>query len=299
MISRFTNWRKQRRGHGISLLVPFHDDPSQPQRAKNWEWLRQYWEAKLPGAEIIIGRDYVSETYPSIPFSKALAVNNAAARSTGDIFVIVDADGYVPFHAVLTCAEHIQQARKAGHKLWYVPYRQFYRLTEKSTACVTSSAPDTPLGFSCPPPDDVIQNSSGSGHGHWYGALIQIMPREAFEEVGGWDPRFRGWGGEDHAAMRATDTLYWPHKTLPGQVLHLWHPMLGPAGAEAWVDWRLRMWGGQSSAGANDALSGRYYGAHGDATRMRNLVDEGRRFDWSNEVALKIGQEYLKNRQSR
>ena len=68
--------------------------------------------------------------------------------------------------------------------------------------------------------------------------MIQIMPSEAFWEVGGWDERFRGWGGEDHAAMRATDTLYWRHKTMPVQVLHLWHPMISPDGTSDWVHWR-------------------------------------------------------------
>jgi hypothetical protein len=45
---------------------------------------------------------------------------------------------------------------------------------------------------------------------HRYGVLIQILPREAIEIIGGWDERFRGWGGEDHATVRATDTLYGP-----------------------------------------------------------------------------------------
>ena len=79
--------------------------------------------------------------------------------------------------------------------------------------------------------------------------MIQIMPSEAFWEVGGWDERFRGWGGEDHAAMRATDTLYWRHKTMPVQVLHLWHPMISPDGTSDWVHWRERVWANQTRVG--------------------------------------------------
>ena len=67
--------RKFRKGHGISILIPFRcTDPDSP-RMKNVEWLKRYWAAQLPGAEVIIGED--PDT--SRPFSKSVAVNNAAA----------------------------------------------------------------------------------------------------------------------------------------------------------------------------------------------------------------------------
>ena len=188
----------------------------------------------------------------------------------------MDADGFVPAASILLCAEKIRRARKRGHRLWFVPYRRFYRLTEAASQKLLKSNPCHPYKFPSPPSDKDIQNSEGSQFGHWWGAGIQIVPREAFEEVGGWDERFRGWGGEDHAAMEATDTLYWPHKTLPGQFLHVWHPMFNPTSeTKEWVEWSYRVWAGQTKAGANDKLSARYYGANGLRKRMRKLVDEG------------------------
>jgi hypothetical protein len=103
------------------------------------------------------------------------------------------------------------------------------------------------------------------------------MPREAFEAVGGWDERFRGWGGEDHSAMRAVDTLYGPHKTLPGQVLHLWHPVLSKDGLSDWVEYKERIWDNQPLAESNGSLAYRYSIINGDVKRMRALVDEGRK----------------------
>ena len=274
-------WQHRRKGRGISLLVPFHCTDESGPRARNWAWLKRYWKAQLPGAEIIMGEDRDAGLRfegTIVPFSKSVAVNNAARKAKGDVFVIVDADGYVSADAVLHCAEKIREARENRHRLWYVPYRQFYRLTEDATIRVLESDPSDPYIHPTPPSGDCILDTSGSQHGHWYGAMIQIMPREAFYDIGGWDPRFRGWGGEDHAAMRAMDTLYWRHKTLPIQVLHLWHPMISPEGTDTWVDWKYRMWHGQTKAGANDALSGRYYGANGDPIRMRKLVNEWKTF---------------------
>jgi hypothetical protein len=262
-----------RRGHGISIIVPFRCPDATNPRVRNVEWLKRYWQAQLPGAEIIVGEDAAPLDQP---FSKSVAVNNGVAKSKGDVLVIVDADGYISADSVLHCAEEIRSARKRGNKLWFVPYRKFYRLTEMASYCLLQSSPKNPLQFPEPLPQEFILGDTDPTVGHWYGAMIQICPREAFEIVGGWDERFRGWGGEDHAAMRAMDTLYGLHKTLPGHVLHVWHPQIGPTGVHTQVHWKERMWSGQDEPGANDKLGGRYYGAYRNPERMRKLLDEGK-----------------------
>jgi hypothetical protein len=104
------------------------------------------------------------------------------------------------------------------------------------------------------------------------------MPREAFDALGGgWDERFRGWGGEDHSAMRSVDTLYGPHKTLPGQVLHLWHPVMSKDGIKNWVEYKERIWDEQPLAESNGHLAYRYSVASGDVKRIKALLEEGRK----------------------
>jgi hypothetical protein len=269
-----------RRGHGISILIPFRAPSDKDNaRIRNVSWLKQYWIAQLPGAEVIIGED----PHTDFPFSKSVAVNNAVSKATGDVFVIVDADGYIGVDAVLHCVKEIRSARRKGKKLWFVPYRQFYRLTEEASKYLLDSDPAKPHKFSTPLSSIYIMNDTDPKVGHWYGAMIQIMPREAFEQVGGWDERFRGWGGEDHAAMRAMDTLYTLHKTLPGQVLHVWHPQLSPDGQARLVNWKNRMWEGQQETGVNNKLSHRYYAAQNRPEMMRKLVDESRTGDSPSE----------------
>jgi len=270
---RLFNARSKRRGKGISLLVPFYCMDKTNQRWKNWEWLRAYWEYHLPEAEIIIGNDYVGME-SGLPFSKS-AVNNAASRASGDVFVIVDADGYISVESVLKAVNEIREAESKKKKLWFVPYRNFYRLTPEASQLLLNSSPKNPYPFPEPPNAEHLQVTTGHQQGHWFGAVIQIMSRRAFEEVGGFDTRFRGWGGEDHAFLKALDTLYWPHKTINSQVLHVWHPMFSPQGAGEWVDWKNRMWEGQLDRGANDALSGKYYKYTGDIKGMRELVNAG------------------------
>ena len=263
---------KFRKGRGISIIIPFRcPDPTHP-RARNVIWLKKYWKAQLPGAEIIMGED----PDLNVPFSKCVAINNGVAKSKGDVLVLIDADGYMAINDLLACVEEIRLARKKGHKLWFVPYRKFYRLTQAASELILASDPQHPVEFPTPPNEDHYYKGEPD-KGHWYGAMCQIMPREAFDAVGGWDPRFRGWGGEDHAAMRAMDTLWAPHKTMPSQILHIWHPQIGNNGVQDFV-WKDRRWDGQNDSAVNNRLSWRYYWATGKPQIMRKLLDEG--FKW-------------------
>ena len=261
-------------GHKISLLVPFN--PSDPQRVRVWNWLRKYWHFNLPGCEIVMGRDKASEGEKK-PFSKTTAVNDAFRKSTGDIIVIMDADTYIEETVVEHCAARIRLARKAGVRVWFVPYRQIYRLTRDCTTDVLDSDPKHPLRFSSPPPAECIEDGAGSALGHKYGALIQIMPREAFEMVGGMDCRFRGWGGDDVSFMKAVDTLWAVHTNTPNDVLHLWHPKLEVG---EWRDplgrwWEVRVWTGQTQSRVNDELTIQYLKAYGNRRWMREIVRAG------------------------
>jgi glycosyltransferase involved in cell wall biosynthesis len=278
-----TTFRRGQKGHGLSIIIPFRRSKKYPRQDENFRWVQRYWKAQLPGAEIIIGKDRERRK----TFSKSVAVNDGVSVATGDILVIVDVDCYIDADVVLGCAEEIRRARRRHQRLWYVPYRRFFRLTDAAAQRVLDSDPCYPYQFPTPP-KQCDEDSTGYGHhnrhhrwsgsrrGHWYGAMIQVMPREAFEAVGGWDPTFRGWGGEDHSAMRAMDTLYWWHKTTPNQVLHLWHPMLSKEGTEGWVQWSDRLWEGQPKAGTNGRLAARYSTAFGNVKKMRALVNEGR-----------------------
>jgi Glycosyltransferase like family 2 len=264
------------RGYGISILVPARIADQDVERRRSWDWLQKYWRSALPGAEIVIGSD---PDAGEVPFSKSVAVNDAASRAHGEVLVIVDADVYIAAEAVLESAAEIRLAERRCRNLWFMPYRHLYRLTKEASERFLRSDPSTPPVV--PVTEMEITNigkfdgTPFSEIGHWYGAMIQIMSRKAFRTVGGWDQRFRGWGGEDHAAMVAMDTLYGPHKTLPGEILHLWHRVIVPDSTHD-PKGKKRLWLGQEDSQNNDTLSGRYYYSNGNPHRMRKLVNESR-----------------------
>lgn len=53
---------------------------------------------------------------------------------------------------------------------------------------------------------------------------IRAISREMWEGVGGYDPRFKGWGHEDRAHVHGVELLYGPRQRVPGHMLNLWHP---------------------------------------------------------------------------
>lgn len=251
----------------ISLLVPFRGGNASRERA--WAWLKLYWAKELPEAEIVMG-----ENWESAGYSKCCATNDAASRARGEIFVILDADAYITAEVIRDSARRILRARQHGHRLWHVPYRHFFRLNAAATERVLTSSPCDPYRFPEPPDPADVENHNGSGghkQAHFYGALIMIMPREAFFAVGGMDPRFHGWSGDDHSMLAALDTLWGRHKTLNHQVLHLHHDSIG-------TTWRDKTWEGQPLGSKHSQhLATRYSNAMGDHHKMRRLVDEGLR----------------------
>lgn len=251
-----------RRSVQLSLIVPLRLERGSV-RERSWRWLRQYWAHELPDAEVVIGRS-------SGPvFSKTRAVNDAVRRSRGRILCVIDADAYLPGYVIQACADRLEIDLSRGVRRWFIPYTALYRLTEEASSVVLGSSPLDPYRLPSPPPDEWVESTVGSLHGRRYGAMIVIYPREAFDLLGGMDPRFEGWGGEDIAFARALDTLYAKHKTTPNDVNHIWHPKIG----DSYV---TRTWAGQEDGvQLNSHLASRYSHATGDRVMMRGLVDEG------------------------
>ncbi len=267
-IMRFVRWLfrcQPKPGEGISLLVPFKADNGR--RQETWEWLEPYWRKNLPGAEIVIGTD------DTVPFCKTAAVNDAALRATGDILVILDADAWVDPSVILEAVNQIREAHKKGERLWFIPYRRFWHVSDVVSQAIMHTPHITPGEFfgdntSIPPATLIEEDPTVPEYtkGHWYAAMVQILPWEAWNRVGGMDPRFRGWGSEDAAFMYAVDTLWSKHKTLNVNVFHLWHPTRGDSSAS-------KMWQGQEKPGTNNRMAGLYYHARNDRDRMQKLVD--------------------------
>jgi predicted glycosyltransferase involved in capsule biosynthesis len=248
----------------ISLLIPFSS--TDPNRISNLKWLLKYWKHHLPDAEIIIGHS------KSSVFCKGEALNNAVRKSKGKVLAILDADAYLSASIIEKAANKILEY--SHNHLWLVPYRKLYRLNKEITEVILSSNPLDPF-FPEITPFDIQPNSENSiNYGRRYGAMLMVFPREAYDLIGGFDERFKGWGGEDVCLLKALDTLYGKHKTIKGNIYHLWHPVYGDT-------YQSRRWEGQQSGSSNWKLSKQYSKAVNRPSMMKKIIEESK--DYRNE----------------
>lgn len=247
----------------ISILIPFSS--KDPIRKRNFKWLLAYWRCSLPNAEVIVGHSY------SKIFCKGEALNNAASRARGRVFVILDADAYLDPKVIERCANRIIEEQELGYNLWYVPYRSLYRLTKEASDRLREYEPcDAPI-LTIPPKEDVENAGHSLRYGHMYGAMIMIFPAVAFQLLGCFDERFKGWGGEDVALLRMLDTLFGKHKTTKNSIFHLWHPYIGG-------NYQSRRWNGQEKGSSNSKLNMRYHKATRSPSLMNQISNESRNY---------------------
>lgn len=259
-LKRFTIYflgvfKRKRKRPKISILIPFSSN--NPNRIANFKWVLKYWKKELPDAEVIVG------TSEGPVFCKSEALNVAARKSTGRVLVIMDADAYIAGEILNKCADRIL---RGTHPLWFVPYRNLYRLSEKTTELIIKSSPSKPLRLNPSLLPLAEEEGYKSKYGHRYGAMCMIFPREAYDVLGCFDERFKGWGGEDVALLRALDTLYGKHKTTNNDIYHLYHPFIGES-------YQTRKWEGQVNPNINSILANEYHKATRRPTKMRALVD--------------------------
>ena len=201
-----------------------------PERDAIWAWCRRRWEETMPETPIVEGH------HDDGPFNRSAAINLASrlADKGGrwDHAVIVDADVFIDPDRV---REAIVLAERTGHVVWAFGW----------WAGTTKAAADRIVAGELDPDDLVAEVSAlhAAGEpnelGHtpvpvvtpdWLEKINPVswsccfvVPRAAFDRLGGFDERFAGWGWEDMAFQSASCGLI-GHERLPGAVLHLWHP---------------------------------------------------------------------------
>ncbi|MGM0904471.1 MAG: galactosyltransferase-related protein [Bacillota bacterium] len=220
----------------VSILIPYR--PDNGPRDKAFEWVKKYYQALMPDAELCIG----SCKYRI--FSRSQAINDAASKATRDVFVIVDSDIFYNPKLVEESIGLLDQVP------WVIPYNTIQMISEKSSFELYSTEP----GF--PPKMKLETTIKGGYHGG-----MNIVPRKHFERVGGFDGRFCGWGGEDDAFAYSMNTLCGQYKRLDEEIYHLWHP-------------RRSGQGGLKDYDPIYNLFKRYKRANGDPKTMQRLIDE-------------------------
>lgn len=196
----------EKRKNKLSILIPAH--PDGPERKKILDWTMRRYKTILPDAEIVQGQD----DYGGAGFCKARAVNNAAAKATGDIFLIADMD-------MIATKDNIETAiGKLDHYPIVIPYNPYHRLNQETSDAILRQAPTTGLPKLTAEAKAIYERTKTQAGG------LQIVTRAVFNAAGKYDERFVGWGGEDVSFCLAVEKLFGKGLIVQGDAYHLDHP---------------------------------------------------------------------------
>lgn len=148
------------------------------------------------------------------PFNKSWGLNVGFRHSAHAWLAFADAD--IVFGAALDATlEHLEKG------YWTIkPYRRLIDLDEAESARVRGGEFDF-----VPDRDDAKPNREGAGEHIVFAGGVFLIARAAFVRMGGWDERFRGWGGEDDAFSYRLERARIPGIELDSRpAVHLAHP---------------------------------------------------------------------------
>lgn len=242
----------------VRLIVPRRADNGE--RDKLWAYCKAFWAEQRPAWKIVEG------DHTEGPFNRSAAINKAA-EGEWDIAVILDGDTVVDPDRV---DAGIERATETGRLT--LPFKVRNLIGRDGTRRILAGHIGSWNRFVAArqTPDDAYEYISG----------CQIVPRKLWDEVGGFDERFEGWGGEDdafHAACMALAGQDAREDRLDGEAWHLWHR------PSANADHRTATWKQAK------ALSDRYIAAAEDWNAMRALLAEPRTPDQIVVVVLTAG----------
>lgn len=230
----------------LSVFIPFRDAGD---RANQLSWLRQKWSEFESDIEIIIAEDDGKD-----PFSKTTAVNNCYSKATSNVFAILDADVWVSPEVLIKSAEEVANSVDK----WIMPCDLVWRIKESKTKDIVND-PNFDL-FS-------LSENDCSRITPVVGA-ISVFSRGQFEAIGGMDPRFRGWGGEDNAWNLLMTDFFGDPISWNNPLFHLWHP--APRDED-----NKKIWRGQTDR--NTILLKEYIHAAGLPDGLKQVAKENKK----------------------
>lgn len=192
------------------ILRPYRGDGAQRDRLAAWTGAR--WAANHPDLAM-----YSASGPLEGPFNRAAALNEAArladADGRWDLAVVIDADIFIDPANVVAALE---RAGSSGKVTW--AFRRWNGLTAEATADLLAGGGLPSLGEPGTVTTEAIDKTNPIS---W--SCCFVVPRAVWDDLGGFDERFRGWGWEDMAFQSVVCGLY-GHERLDGDVYHLWHP---------------------------------------------------------------------------
>ncbi|HET8784073.1 MAG TPA: hypothetical protein VFM38_00440, partial [Candidatus Limnocylindrales bacterium] len=188
------------------FLVPRRNDDGP--RDALWRYCRARWERYFPDVAIFEGH------HDDGPFNRSAAVNRAAeAAGEWDLGIVIDSDVMLSVSQVRAA---IATASETGRVTW--AHRRWRGIREDMTLRIVADQRDMGAELDRDELDLIVERTNPLS---W--SCCFVVPRAVWDDTGGMDERFQGWGFEDMAWQSLIVGLY-GYERITGDVIHLFHP---------------------------------------------------------------------------
>lgn len=186
----------------VAICLPYRDRGHDPLRKANLDRVLLHWNDF--GALVQVVHD---DRPQDEQFNRSAAYNRAAAQTDADILVFAESDMLVSFCQIQDAIE----AASASPGL-VVPFTQYQYLTAEDSQRVR----DFHVSPTVCTPEWTMEDGRSIG-------AINVLSRETFDAVGGYDESFEGSWWDDRAMHRAFDIAAGPTRWISGPAYHLHH----------------------------------------------------------------------------
>lgn len=191
----------------VVFLVPRRKDNGP--RDALWAYARRRWETLFPDWPVIEGH------HDDGPFNRSKAINRAAEEAgEWDVAIVIDSDVMVSRAQVVAAVERASEP--GGPVTW--AHRRWRGIRRDATERLVADRYVWGDELDRDELDLIVERTNPLS---W--SCCIAIPRWVFDDLGGFDERFEGWGFEDMAFQSVICGLY-PWDRIEGDVVHLWHP---------------------------------------------------------------------------
>jgi hypothetical protein len=224
------------------IVVPYggtYEHETGEVRRRNWRHASGWWsQLNLP---IYTGAGPKGQSFDVTRGRNAAVAVATAVEPDWDVALMTDADAFLGDHE--QARQALETALEAG--TYVVAHNELRYIQPGDSERVT-------LGM----PLDLVTNFEVKRTWETVFAFTRVL----WEEIGGFDPRFRGFGHQVEAFFHAATTLAGDGYSIAGPCWHLWHPYSADQPNPHLVE--------------NRRLVDRYWSASGDEPAMRALLAE-------------------------
>lgn len=185
-----------------AVVIPFRDRGLDPLRLENLTRVVDHWAGY--GCDVVLTGDGRTGDEQ---FNRSAAYNRGIADTDAEVLILAESD-------LLISPAQIDRAVEMAIDSpgMVVPFSWFMALSEADSVLVRNHELEPSLGNSTP-----IKGHRGS-----IGA-INVLSRDTYELVGGYDERFEGAWYDDDAMKIAFDVAAGPTRWVEGSAYHLYH----------------------------------------------------------------------------